>query len=271
MNEVYLITNRVNGKRYVGVTCRGYLNRFKEHIQDALSSTNASDKTRIIYNAIRKYGPENFDVILLEDNISDEEAGDREKYYIDLYKTFYAYKIGYNMTRGGGGVVGYRHTDQSKQKISNKLKGHKFLESRNKKIKDAMTGREYKQEWRDALSKSRIGRFTKENNPFYGKHHSDATKEILSKSNSKSAIRCIDPCTLQVLHTFRSQCEAGRWVVNNKFANSKPLTCAGRIGEVCRSGSLEHTAYGFHWRFEEGQSTNCSEEDELPHEAQTTV
>lgn len=271
MNEVYLITNRVNGKRYVGITCRGYVNRFKEHIHDALANSDASDKTRILHNAIRKYGPENFDVIVLEDNISDNQAEEKEKYYIDLYNTFYTSNIGYNMTRGGGGVVAYRHTPESRKKISEKLKGHKFSESRNKKIKDAMTGREYKQEWKDALSKSRKGRFAKEYNPFYGKHHSDATKEIVSKSNSKHAVYCIDVDTFQILHVFRNQCEAGRWVVDSGFATCKPLTCAGRIGEVCRNGSSKCIAYGFHWRFEEGQSTNCNEEDELPHEAQTTV
>ena len=67
MNEVYLITNRVNGKRYVGITSRGYQERFKEHIHDALNGSKT-----ILHNAIRKYGQDNFDIILLEDNIPDE-------------------------------------------------------------------------------------------------------------------------------------------------------------------------------------------------------
>lgn len=270
MNEVYLITNRINGKRYVGITCRGYKNRFQEHIHDALAKKNLFKKTRIIYNAIRKYGPENFDVMLLEDNITDEDAGVKERYYIELYRTFCEYGLGYNMTRGGGGVVDYRHTKETKQKIQRSMTGKKFSAERNQKIKEAMTGREYKQEWKDALSQSRLGRFTKEENPFYGKHHSDATKEIISNCNSKRKVICIDTTTNQILHVFKNQSDAGRWVVDNGFATSKPLTCAGRIGEVCRNNLINSIAYGFHWRFEEGQSTNCSEEDELPHEAQTT-
>ena len=270
MNEVYMITNRINGKRYVGITCRGYLNRFKEHIHDALSDLPIRN-TCILHNAIRKYGPDNFEIILLEKDIPDDIAGEKERYYIDLYKTFYEYKIGYNMTRGGGGVVDYRHTEETKRKISNTLKGHKFPESRNNKIKEAMIGREYKQEWRESLSKTRLGRFTKDQNPFYGKHHSDSTKEIISNANSKRRVICVDVDTLETVSVFKNQSEAGRWVVFQGYSTSKPLTCAGRIGEICRNGSLDNIAYGFHWKFEEGQSTNSSEEDELLREVQTTV
>lgn len=86
MNEVYLITNKVNGKRYVGITCRGFFARFQEHINAAACGSKA-----ILHDAIRKYGPDNFDVILLEENIPDEMAGEREQYYIKLYRAFYSY------------------------------------------------------------------------------------------------------------------------------------------------------------------------------------
>lgn len=246
MNEVYLITNRVNGKHYVGVTCRDYLTRFKEHI------LNASEGSKtILHNAIRKYGLENFDIMLLETDVPDNLISEREKYYISLYNTFYTSGIGYNMTEGGGGVAGYKHTDTSKLQISESLKGHVFPESRNNKIKESMTGRVYKPEWREALSRARLGRFTGVNNPFFGKHHSDATKAIISKANSKRRILQIDIKSDEIISVHENLNSAGRWVVEAGLSNAQYTTCALRIGEVCRNSNSSCTAYGFHWRYEE--------------------
>ena len=246
MNEVYLITNRINGKRYVGITCRGYQERFKEHIHEAINGS-----TTILHNAIRKYGIDNFDLMLLENNIPDEDIGYKEQDYIQLYNTFYSSGIGYNMTEGGGGMSGYRHTEASKHQIGNSLKGHKFPESRNVKIQQAMTGREYKPEWREALSQSRLGRFKGSENPFYGKHHSDETKQRVSQANTKHHVLQIDKCSGNVLRTFHNPKHAGIWVVENGYSSGHPDTCGGRIREVCRNSNTACTAYGFKWKFEE--------------------
>lgn len=246
MNEVYLITNRVNGKRYVGVTCRGYLTRFKEHI------LNASEGSKtILHNAIRKYGSENFDIILLEADVPDNLISEREKYYISLYNTFYTSGIGYNMTEGGGGVAGYTHTDASKSKISDSLKGHVFPESRNRKIKESMTDRVYRPEWREALSQARLGKFTGTDNPFFGRHHSEETKAIISKANSKGRVLQIDPRSNEILCVHKNLNSAGRWVTEAGLSKAHYTTCALRIGEVCRNPNSSCTAYGFHWKHEE--------------------
>lgn len=266
MNDVYLITNIVNGKQYVGVTCRGYQARFKEHINESLNFSST-----ILHNAIRKYGPESFKVELLEDSVPDSDIEHREQYYIKKYNTFYTSGHGYNMTEGGGGMVGYKHTDVSRSKISDSLKGHVFSEERNQKIQAAMLGREYKPEWRRALSESRKGRFTGTDNPFYGKHHSEDTKSTISDANSKFAILQIDIHTHEVIHEFKNLNKAGQWVVDNGLSVAQPATCALRIGEVVRNSNTACTAYGYHWRRKEGQSTNCKAEDELLSEAQPTV
>lgn len=266
MNEVYLITNKINGKQYVGVTCRGYQARFKEHVQAAINGSRT-----ILHNAIRKYGFENFKVELIESNISDADIGDKERFYIDKYQTFYLHRTGYNMTTGGGGVVDYRHSASTLQKISNSLKGHKFPKSRNNKIREAMTGRDYKPEWRAALSASRKGRFKQEDNPFFGKHHDESTKEAIRTANTKYIIICIDPHTNKCIQIFRNAPAAGEWVVFQGYSSAKPATCAVRITEVARSSNRLCTAYGFHWMIEKGQSTNCRVGDELPPEAQTIV
>ena len=246
MNDVYLITNRINGKRYVGVTCRGYIVRFQEHLHEAISGS-----TSILHSAIRKYGSENFDVILLETNIPDDLIEAKEQYYIKLYNTFYTSGIGYNMTIGGGGMCGYKHTEESKSKISKSLQGHVFPESRNQKVKEAMIGREYKQEWRDALSASRKGRFKGEDNAFFGKHHSYESKLKVSIANTKYRVKQIDACTNEVLRIFANPREASEWVVDNGYSKAHPDTCKERIRQVCNSSNTSCTAYTFKWRFEE--------------------
>lgn len=266
MNDVYLVTNIVNDKKYVGITCRGYMVRFKEHIDEALDGS-----TVIFHNAIRKYGPENFKVELLETDVSDKDIEDKERYYIKKYNTFYISGSGYNMTEGGGGMTGYKHTTLAKKKIHNSLLGHIFPKSRNEKIKQAMLGREYKPEWKRALSESRKGRFTGTDNPFYGKHHSDVTKKLISDRNSKYTILQLDLTTYQILHEFKNLNDAGRWVVANNLSKADYTTCALRIGEVCRNSNVSCTAYGYHWKHGEDQSTKCKVEDELPSEAQPTV
>lgn len=251
MNDVYIITNTVNNKKYIGITCRGYQERFKEHIHDALNSSKS-----ILHNAIRKHGPEAFTVELLESDIPDDKIEEFEKYYIQKFNTFYTDGFGYNMTEGGGGMAGYKHTPEARRKISEKLKGHVFPESRNKKIQEFMKNREYKQEWKEALSNARKGRFTGEDNPFFGRHHSDVTKSLISDANSKYAILQLDKDTYQVLHEFKNLNDAGRWVVNNGLSSAMYTTCALRIGEVVRNTNVKCIAYGYHWRRKEGQSTN---------------
>lgn len=94
---IYLITNNVNGKMYVGQTSKTPLQRFKIHVQD--SYRNNERYNSALHKAIRKYGESNFKVETLEEcNI--EILGDREVYWIDKLNTF---KNGYNMTLGGEG------------------------------------------------------------------------------------------------------------------------------------------------------------------------
>ena len=88
---IYKITNKVNGKSYIGQTRYTIEFRWKQH-------QHKKDNT-YFHNAIRKYGADNFIVEKLEEcNI--EDLNEREIYYIAKYNTF---KDGYNLTIGGDG------------------------------------------------------------------------------------------------------------------------------------------------------------------------
>lgn len=95
MIGIYIISNQVNQKQYVGQSIHIEA-RWKQHIYIALNMPNEQTK---LYNAIRKYGINNFTFELLEE-CPVELLDEREKYYISYYNT---YVNGYNMTNGGQG------------------------------------------------------------------------------------------------------------------------------------------------------------------------
>lgn len=94
MGCIYKITNLVNGKVYIGKTIYDCEKRFRQHLQEAKKHTH-----RKLYNAINKYGQENFivETLIEADNSKLDEL---EQYYIDQYDSF---RTGYNMTMGGDG------------------------------------------------------------------------------------------------------------------------------------------------------------------------
>ena len=114
---VYLVTNRVNGKRYVGKTCQNFEEYKKIHIWRAFTPT-AKGYNRVFYRALRKYSPENFTWEIL---FKGDEAVlfEKEKFYIKMYNTFINGGHGYNMTLGGEGASGmtYKWSENSKLKI----------------------------------------------------------------------------------------------------------------------------------------------------------
>lgn len=95
---IYKITNKINNKCYIGQTIKTAEERWKEHQAHAFGS-HPNDKNKTLYKAIRKYGVENFEFEVLQDNINNfEELDKAEIYWIDYYNSFIK---GYNETFGG--------------------------------------------------------------------------------------------------------------------------------------------------------------------------
>ena len=76
MSFIYVITNDINNKQYVGKTNTSIEKRFKEHIND---SKKERCEKRPLYNAMKKYGIEHFSVKEIEE-CSAEEASTKEIY-----------------------------------------------------------------------------------------------------------------------------------------------------------------------------------------------
>lgn len=112
---VYLITNLINGKRYVGQTIRSLEQRLESHAQERSGC-------KAMRSAIYKYGLENFSISSICEVFEKPLADEFEKEYIVRYNT--KFPNGYNLTNGGEGFSG-SHSDITKKALSEKLKGNK--------------------------------------------------------------------------------------------------------------------------------------------------
>ncbi len=94
MKDIYVITNKVNGKQYVGQTKVGYIKRFRGHCYSYKRGVRT-----LISCAIHEFGRENFSVSLIK-SVPDKDADFWEMFYIWCYKTHISCG-GYNITYGG--------------------------------------------------------------------------------------------------------------------------------------------------------------------------
>ena len=100
-------------------------------------------------NKALQNNPERYDyIILAKGEFSDKELNEMESQAIELFKTYkydYPERSVFNFTKGGEGIRGFRHNDETKKKMSKAQKGEK--------------------------------------NHNYGKHHSDETKRKMSEAH----------------------------------------------------------------------------------------
>lgn len=128
---VYCHTNKINGKKYVGITCKNPIRRW------GAKGTGYRQNIHF-YNAIQKYGWDNFEHEILYRGLTLEEATIVEVQLIAEYKSNNP-GFGYNSTAGG--EMNQEYTDEAKAKMS--------LAAKNRVITD---------EWRQHMSESRKGR-----------------------------------------------------------------------------------------------------------------
>lgn len=109
---VYMLTNRVNGKRYIGVTTTSLKRRVQFHVLDA---KNKSEK--VLARAIRCYGIESFDAVVLYEAASKEEMFAVERGLIAAHGTYVP--NGYNRSLGGeGNRIGIKYSADFGQRLS---------------------------------------------------------------------------------------------------------------------------------------------------------
>ena len=94
MNDfvVYEHKNKLDGKRYIGITCQKVNRRWRKG--------KSYEHNPHFYNAIQKYGWDNFEHNVLFNNLTKEEAEQKEIELIKQYKTTNS-QFGYNIENGG--------------------------------------------------------------------------------------------------------------------------------------------------------------------------
>ena len=106
MSYIYCITNLINNKRYVGKTTQSIQERFQEHCKD---SQKERCGRRPLYDAMNKYGIENFIIEELEQVKDENLLSEREIYWIKELETYGS--KGYNASKGGDGTILYDYKE----------------------------------------------------------------------------------------------------------------------------------------------------------------
>lgn len=106
---VYAHINKANRKTYVGITSQSVQSRW------GYKGNGYKDSPKF-YNAIKKYGWDNFDHEIVAEHLTEQEAKNFEKALIKNGK-LQDDNYGYNMTIGGDGVVGNVVSQETKEKL----------------------------------------------------------------------------------------------------------------------------------------------------------
>lgn len=208
---IYLWTNLINGKHYVG-QIQNFYNRMMQY--------KNGYRNEYLDKAIEKYGIDNFDISVIEHIEDFAKLDEREQYWLDYYESYIPSK-GYNICQYASTTRGFRHSEETKQLLSkikkenpvdNKGENHplygthhskEWKKQHSEQMKEKWaTDEEYREFWHNKMSGESnyfygvhlIG----ELNPMFGKHHSEETKKKISESKKgkyygkSTKVQCIE-------------------------------------------------------------------------------
>lgn len=204
---VYMHVNKTNNKKYIGIT--------KNKPEDRWQNGHGYKK-QAFWNAIKKYGWENFEHIILGKNLSEEEACQKEIELISLYKSDDK-RYGYNISHGG---------ENGHNELWNDVE---YYKAQVKERKERWNNKEYKQKMANAMKSA----MSKES---YIKKQSEKTR-LRWEDGYFDSIHCKGAMCLETKKTYKSITEA------SKITN----VCRASINKCCLN--KQKTAGGFHWIF----------------------
>ena len=198
-----------NGKSYIGITHQKTKYRWGK-------DGNGYKQNPLIWKAIQKYGWNNFTHEILESSLTEQEAFEKEQYYIQKYNSYVP--NGYNLSLGGeSGSFGYHHTEETKKVISEAskrggFKGHKHTEESKEKNRLAHLGTKnpHDEKWRAKVSKANKGKKRTEESKQkmreakLGTHWSQERREQYSKAQKERGFKPCKKCIeLSRLHKIK--------------------------------------------------------------------
>lgn len=152
----YKITNKINGKSYIGIT-DNIIERWNNHV----SEYSVQNIQKPLYLAFRKYGIDNFSFQVIGEYLTREEAQNKEIFFISEYKTLWT-QNGYNISEGGSiPSEKNRKNNSERMKINNPMT---ILRTNKGSFKIGQSPK-ITQERNEKIRISKIGK----NNPMFGK------------------------------------------------------------------------------------------------------
>jgi len=180
---VYLLTNDVNGKIYVGQTIQTLEKRISEHKNNS-NNPNSNSYNTHLSKAIRMHGWDNFKVEVIKILPNQKQLDDTERLCITFFDSTNR-ENGYNIKENGN--LGKKRSDETKLKMSIAQTGRVVSDETKKKMSEAQSGEKHynwcgkcSDETKALISKATSG----EKNHNFGKKASDETKVLLSKAKS---------------------------------------------------------------------------------------
>lgn len=209
---IYVITNDVNGKQYVGKTTDSINIRFQKHLEEY---DRKRCEKRPLYSAMNKYGIEHFSVQQLEEcNLSI--LNEREQYWIKTLNTFHN---GYNATYGGDGTQLYDY--------------ELFV----KDYDSGMTAQEIAEKYSCDLKTIRLALVKAGRNTF----------QNANNKQQKIGVIQLDKKTKKPINTFISARAAAKYLQENNYTKDKRDESV--LHHILQAARGERsTAYGFQWK-----------------------
>jgi group I intron endonuclease len=194
---IYCIENLINNKKYIGKSY-DIEKRWGNHKSQLLNKNHDNDHLQKSWN---KYGDEYFNFFIIEE-CSEEKLIEKEMFYIFYFD---AKDNGYNMTDGGDGCCGYKHSYEELEKMSKWQKGIPKSEEAIKKMSQSLKGRKawnkgipVTKETKNKMSKKKIRRMNPNDlkkelsiirignkNSFFGKTHSEEVRKKISEAKKE--------------------------------------------------------------------------------------
>lgn len=212
----YVITNKINGKRYIGVTtCLS--RRWKRHCASSLKGSKL-----ILHCAMRKHGLDNFTCEHIASCLTWDDLLAVERILIEQFQTHANQHRGYNATLGGEGALGYKFSPEmiARIRLTNPM-----TESTKLKIGLANKGRRPTPETRAKLSAIRTGKplsavtIEKMKAKLTGQVRSDAVKRKMSLAKLG---RPLSPAHIERIRAAHGTPEAR--AARSAMARGKPMS-----------------------------------------------
>ena len=247
--KIYVHVNKINGKIYIGQTKKELNNRFGCNGNNYRNSSH-------FWNAIQKYGWNNFEHLLLIDGLSLEMANIIEEELIKKYDSMNN-KVGYNMMSGGKNKV-------RRQEVTDKIaeKNRNPSPETLRRMSLASKGRKHSPEVIEKIRKSNTGRKVSDDSrkkmSIAKQNMSEETRKKISEAGKgrKPSDKSIESARKRFIGNRLRAKMVAQYTLDGFFVRS--WGCAmdvekelginhGNIGKCC-NGNAGHTG-GYQWRY----------------------